>query len=183
MKKRKIILTAVSALAAGMILTARLGSAWAYFTTYTSASGSYTLQLGHETRIEETYSSHTKHLVVTNEGTGPVYVRARAFSGSQCVLTYEGEGWQSGTDGYYYYSSIVPGTASEQDGTVSKSQTTQLDVQITFPENAKEGDDYDIVVIYESLPVQYGEDGNALTPQKADWSAQVLTGRTEGGTD
>ena len=71
MKKSKIFLTAISALAAGMVLTATAGSAWAYFTTNTSASGSYTLSLGNETRIVETYSEHTKHLVVTNEGTAP----------------------------------------------------------------------------------------------------------------
>lgn len=183
MKRGKIILTTVSALAAGMILTATVGSAWAYFTTNTSASGGYALSLGHETRVEENYSNHTKHLEVTNEGTGPVYVRARAFSGSQCVLTYEGEGWQAGTDGYYYYNAIVPGIVTGQDGTVTKSKTTPLDVAITFPENAKEGDDCNVVVIYESLPVQYDEAGNALTAQAANWSAQVLTGRTEGGTD
>ena len=55
MKKSKIFLTAISALAAGMVLTATAGSAWAYFTTNTSASGSYTLSLGNETRIVETY--------------------------------------------------------------------------------------------------------------------------------
>lgn len=183
MKKSKIFLTAVSTLAAGMALTATVGSAWAYFTTNTSASGGYALSLGDETQIVETYSEHTKHLVVTNEGDAPVYVRARAFSGSRYELTYTGEGWQAGTDGYYYYSSAVPGTTTAEDGTVLKSQTTQLDILINFPEDAKEGDDCNVVVIYESLPVQYGSDGSTLPPQAADWSAKVLNGRTEGGNN
>jgi len=183
MKKSKIFLTAISALAAGMVLTATAGSAWAYFTTNTSASGSYALSLGNETRIVETYSEHTKHLVVTNEGTAPVYVRARAFSGSLYGLAYTGEGWQAGADGYYYYNAAVPGITTAEDGTVTKSQTTQLDVLITFPEEAEEGDECNVVVIYESIPVQYDSDGNPLAPQAADWSGKVLTGRTEGGND
>ncbi len=183
MKKGKVFLTAISALAAGTVLTATAGSAWAYFTTYTSASGGYALNLGHETEIVETYSEHTKHLVVTNEGDGPVYVRARAFSGSRYGLTYSGDGWQAGGDGYYYYNTIVQGIAAAEDGTVVKSQTSQLDVRITFPEDAEEGDDCNVVVIYESLPVQYDSAGNALAPQAADWSAEILAGRTEGGND
>ena len=87
--KRKNILTAVAAaLTAGLVLTAAAGEALAYFTTYTSASGSYAIDLGSDTRIEEEYSNRTKRLVVSNDGTQPVYVRARAFSGSQCTLTY-----------------------------------------------------------------------------------------------
>ncbi|MCI9336129.1 MAG: hypothetical protein HFH93_01075 [Lachnospiraceae bacterium] len=183
MKRRNIFLTAVSALAAGMILTATAGSAWAYFTTYTSASGGYAVNLGNETEIVETYSEHTKHLTVTNEGTAPVYVRARAFSGSRYGLTYEGEGWQAGADGYYYYNSVVPGITSTEDGTVSKSQTSQLDIRIAFPEDAEEGDDCNVVVIYESMPVQYDADGNILGSQAADWSVQVVTGGMEGGID
>lgn len=183
MKKKNVILTAVSALAAGMALTATVGSAWAYFTTYTSASGGYVLELEHEAEIVETYSEHTKHLSVSNEGAGPVYVRARAFSGSQYGLTYSGDGWQAGGDGYYYYNAIVPGTSTAEDGTVTTSRTSQLDITIRFPEDAEEGDDCNVVVIYESLPVQYDENGNALAPQAADWTAQVVTGRTEGGND
>ncbi len=183
MKKSKVFLTAISAFAAGMALTATVGSAWAYFTTNTTASGGYTLSLGSETRIVETYSEHTKHLTVANEGAVPVYVRARAFSGSLYGLTYTGEGWEAGADGYYYYNTIVPGTTTAEDGTVVKSRTTQLDVLITFPEDAKEGDDCNVVVIYESVPVQYDSDGNPVAPQAVDWSGKVLTGRTEGGID
>lgn len=186
--KRKNILPAVSfaaaALAAGLVLTAGAGEAWAYFTTYTSASGGYAVDLGHETQIVEEYSNHTKRLIVSNDSTQPVYVRARAFSGSQCVLSYSSEdgGWQAGNDGYYYFSQPLAGAEAAQDGTVNTAKTSELLVQIEFPADAQEGDECNVVVIYESLPVQYDTDGNTLAPQAADWSVPLAAGSVEGGT-
>ena len=173
--KRKNILPAagfaVAALAAGLVLTAGTGQAWAYFTTYTSASGGYAIDLGHETQIVEEYSNHTKRLAVSNDSTQPVYVRARAFSGSQCVLTYSSEdgGWQAGNDGYYYFSQPLAGAVTTEDG--------------EFPADAQAGDECNVVVVCESLPVQYDADGNTLAPQAADWSAPLVAGSVEGGTE
>ena len=85
MKRKKILPAAgcaAAALAAGLVLTAGMGEAWAYFTTYTSASGGYTIDLSNETQIVEEYSNHTKRLVVTNDGTRPVYVRVKQSSHS-----------------------------------------------------------------------------------------------------
>lgn len=188
MKRKKILPAAgcaAAALAAGLVLTAGMGEAWAYFTTYTSASGSYTIDLSNETQIVEEYSNHTKRLVVTNDGTRPVYVRARAFSGSQCALAYSSEDgrWQAGNDGYYYFSEPLAGAVTAEDGTVSRARTSELLVQIEFPADAEEGDGCNVVVIYESIPVQYDADGNALAPQAADWSVPLVSGSTEGGND
>lgn len=187
--KRKNILPgmgfAAAVLAAGLVLTAGVGEAWAYFTTYASASGGYTVDLDNETRITEEYSDHTKRLVVSNDGARPVYVRARAFSGSQCALTYSSGdgGWQAGNDGYYYYGEPLAGAATAPDGTVSAAKTSELLIRIAFPEDAREGDECNVVVIYESIPVQYGEDGNMLAPQAADWSAPLTSGSAEGGNE
>lgn len=186
MKKRDIaVRIAAAAAVTGMVLTAATGSAWAYFTTYTSATGGYAIDLSNETQIEETYSEHTKHVTVTNEGTQPVYVRARAFSGSQCTLAYSSSDgkWQAGNDGYYYYSEPVAGSVTSEDGTVVPGRTSELLVQITFPTEVKEGDECNVVVIYESIPVQYDTDGNVLAPQAADWSVELVTGKTEGGSN
>ena len=49
--------------------------------------------------------------------------------------------------------------------------------------DAEEGDECNVVVIYESIPVQYDADGNALAPQAADWSVPLVSGSTEGGND
>lgn len=172
-----------AALVAGMVLYTAVGDAWAYFTTYTSASGGYAIDLGSQTQIEEDYSDHTKHLVVSNDGTRPVYVRARAFSGSRYTLSYSSEDgrWQAGTDGYYYYSEPLPGVTEAEDGSVVSAETSELLVRIAFPEDAEEGEECNVVVIYESVPVQYDTDGNALAPQAADWTAELISGGMEGG--
>lgn len=176
---------AVSALAIGAALFATVGDAWSYFTTYTRATGTLRIGLGSQTQIEEDYSDHTKHLVVSNNGEQAVYVRARAFSGSRYPLSYSSAdgSWQAGSDGYYYYNGIVPGAAAGEDGTLNVSSTSELLVRIEFPADAEEGEDCNVVVIYESVPVQYDTNGNALEPWAADWTAGLVTGASEGGND
>ncbi len=66
---------------------------------------------------------------------------------------------------------------------MSRARTSELLVQIEFPADAEEGDECNVVVIYESIPVQYDADGNALAPQAADWSVPLVSGSTEGGND
>lgn len=186
---RKNILSAAgiaaAVLAAGMVLTATAGRAWSYFTTYTSATGGYTVTLGSETQIEEEYSDHTKHLTVSNEGSMPVYVRAMVFSGSRYALTCSSEdgSWQAGSDGYYYYSRILDAASVGEDGALITPKTSELLVRIGFPEDAEEGENCNVVIIYESTPVQYGPDGSALAPQEADWTRELITGGVEGGSE
>lgn len=186
---RKRILTAlcgaVSALAIGTALFATVGDAWSYFTTYTRATGTLRIDLGSRTWLEEGYSDHTKHLVVSNDGEQAVYVRARAFSGSRYPLSYSSAdgSWQERSDGYCYYNGVLPGRVTGEDGTVTAATTSELLVRIEFPADAEEGEDCNVVVIYESVPVQYDTDGNALEPWDADWSAGLVTGASEGGND
>ena len=73
--------------------------------------------------------------------------------------------WTPGEDGYYYYADIVEG-----------GQTTEpLDVKIeNIPEDAK---DFNVIVIHESTPVQYDEDGKPY----ADWNIKLDSGEVEGG--
>ena len=44
---------------------------------------------------------------------------------------------------------------------------------------------FNVVVIYESTPVRYHEDGSAFTVEETDWDEIVDTGSTEstGGTE
>lgn len=169
----KKLYLSLASLAAVAVLGASLGVAWAYFTTYAEAKGGYLLRLGSETRIEEEFTNWTKHLSVSNnEGSGPVYVRARAFCGSAYTLTYSsGSGkWRDGGDGFYYYDEILYG-----------GQTADpLDVRIDgIPADGdlEDGDGFNVVVVYESTPVAYDGDGN---PKPADWTA-VLDSVTETG--
>lgn len=167
MKKKNILL---AALAVSLTLSAGAGSAWAYFTTYANASGGYTLSLGDKTTISENEpTSWTKHVVITSQADSkPVYVRARAFCGSDYELIYSGSAkWSPNSDGYYYYSDILNGGES----------TDMLDIKIeNIPEEVKNGDSFNVVVIYETTPVRYHEDG---TPY-ADWTAELNT-TVEGG--
>lgn len=155
---RKNILLA--ALAGVLILTPAVGGASAYFTTYTGAAGGRTLQVGSQPDIEEEFSGWVKTVTVTNsEGSQPVYVRARAFSGSGYGLNYQDETgrWTAGNDGFYYYSDAVEGGGA----------TAPLKVSITgIPED---GGSFNVAVIYESTPVQYRADG---TPY-ADWNVKL----------
>ena len=102
MKKRNIFL---AALAAVMIAAGTVGSAWAYFTTYSE------------------FSDWTKHIAITSaEDSEPAYIRVKAFSGSEYTLVYSDASgkWTPGEDGYSYYADIVEG-----------GQTTEpLDVKI-----------------------------------------------------
>ena len=168
MKIKNVIMTA---LVTGMLLAGTVGSVYSYFTTNAEATGSASISLGSRTEVEEDFSAWTKRVAITSKkDSKPVYVRVKAFCGSEYSLTYSDEegNWTPGSDGYYYYTPIV--NAGET--------TTILKVLIgNVPEDVKEGDEFNVIVIYETTPVQYREDG---TPY-ADWSVKLTTGTTEGG--
>lgn len=159
--------------AVAMLFLAGIKSSWAYFTTYTKAKGGYTIELGNETKITEEFDSWTKKVSISSkEGSQPVYIRVKAFCGSEYELVYSDDSgkWTPGEDGYYYYSDIVNGGET----------TNILNVRIeNVPkgEEVKEPDSFQVVVVYESTPVQYHEDGTPF----ADWSVKVDTGTVEGG--
>ena len=163
MKKKNVFLLA---LAVVLVLSASVSAAFAYFTTYAEAKGGYEIEMG-ETHIREDFYDWTKRVtVVSDEDAQPVYVRARAFSGSQYPLSYSGEGWTQGSDGYFYYDQILYG------GQV----TSELVVRISgVPEDAVPGSGFNVVVIYETTPVQYDENGNPY----ADWNI-TFNGGAEG---
>ena len=167
MKKTKYLLTL---LAAGTILTAGIGQAMAYFTTYVEAEGNFTIHLGDETTITETFTNWTKTLTIKNEeGSEPVFVRAKAFYAPESLtLTYTGEGWSKGDDDYYYYNVVLGGGESAKP----------LEVKIeNIPIDVAKGDVFNVIVIYESTPALYDETGE--NPY-ADWTSElVVTGRTE----
>lgn len=165
MKKGKVL---IAALAAVMIMTATIGSAMAYFSAYTTASGSQTVHLRPTTRIEERFDSWTKHITVTNTGEASCYIRAAVFAGGDIGCSCSGSGWTNGGDGYWYYGEIVPAGGTTQ----------VLEVSIrNVPEEAKEGDSFNVAVVYECTPVFYEQDGTAY----ADWTAEVHVIEGTGG--
>ena len=140
-----------------LLLTAGLsvGSAMAYFTTYTQVNGGVTLSLGMTTTIpDETVDNWTKHVTIENTGDIDCFVRVRAFAGSQYQnsLVYSGENWSLAADGYYYYSEILsPGETSGE-----------LLIAI---DNMERNQSFNVIVVQESAPVIYDGDGNPI----GDW--------------
>lgn len=171
--KRKLIVTNILlvSLVSVMVLSAGIGKAWAYFTTYARAEGGYVIRLDYDTDIEEEFADWTKKITISNKsGSLPVYIRVKAFCGGEYKLVYSDEdgSWTQGTDGYWYYKHIVYGG----------EKTKPLSVRIeNIPKDAEESTEFNVVVIYESTLVRYDKSGNPY----ADWSAKQDTGRTEGG--
>jgi hypothetical protein len=165
LKKKSVIFAAITIV---LILAANLPLAWGYFSTYTEARGGVRIQPKKiETEIEEPdISDWTKHVVITNSEDGTsVYIRAKAFCGSEYNLTYEGDHWKPGADGFYYYDGILePGM-----------ETPELLVKINNHPEEEDGQEFNVVVIYESTPVRYDENGNPY----ANWS-QTLRARERG---
>lgn len=167
---RKINKKSLCLAAAALTLTAGIsaGTAMAYFTTYTEASGGVTLNMGFsETIPKEDFSNWTKHVSVENTGDYDCYIRVKALAGSkyQDGLQYsDSDGkWTPGEDGYYYYSDpIAPGES-----------TSVLDIWI----DSKESDaSFNVVVVQESTKVLYNENNEPY----ADWTQIVDTSETTG---
>lgn len=175
-KLTKRTAVAAAALAAVVALATTVGVTGAYFTTYAAAKGSVEISLNEKTTIDESFGSWTKHVTISNDAgadgsSRAVFVRAKAFSGATYPLTYSGDAnWAPGDDGYYYYyEPLNPG-----------EKTTVLDVRISgVPESEKTniGDNFNVVVVYETTPVLYDESGKPY----ADWSVILDNGDLKGG--
>ena len=121
---KKLSKKALCLAAAGLVLVggASVGSAYAYFTTYTEASGGVVFEMGAtKTEIYEDVKDGMKIVSIENTGDYACYVRVTAFAGSEYTLTYKDGGsrkWTNGGDDYWwYYSDLVqPG---ETTGTLN----------------------------------------------------------------
>ncbi len=172
MKKINGLLAAAAVM---LVLSAAIGSAWGYFTTFVEVRGGHTLKLGSRTEIDEEFSDWTKRVSISSKPDSvPVYIRAKAFCGSEYQLTYSDKNkkWTEGEDGYYYYSDILYG-GQTADELLVKIENIPADADV------KDSDNFNVVVIYESTPVLYDKDGQPY----ADWDAELETGNVEGGSN
>lgn len=166
MKANRIGLLSAAALA-GLVCMGSVGNANAYFTTYVTAKGGYSVSWYHEEEMHEEFTNWCKYITIASkEGSIPVFVRAKAFAGSTYTLSYEGSGWTyNQADGYYYYDTPLSGGAT----------TNELLVHIDdIPVTPKTETNFNVVVVYETIPATYDDSGNATDPMTADWS-QTLT--------
>jgi hypothetical protein len=165
-----------AAIAVMLIMSATMGSAWAYFTSYAKAKGGVTLKLGHEEHIDEEFDNWEKVIDLTSTAdSNPVYLRMRAYS-AEYPVTYENNAnWTKDGDWMYYNNALQPGKKLSDSG-------DELLVQINnVPESdnpeLKDGKTFNVIVVYESTEVQYDEQGNMIPATAADWSKKVDTNR------
>ena len=159
---RNLISTIILFVTIGIILCSKIEEANAYFTTYVTAKGGYKVNWSHKESIEESFMAWNKYISITSdEGSIPVYVRVKALAGSTYELLYSGADWEyCDEDGYYYYKKVLAGGSS----------TTSLCIYIDkIPVMADEGDNFNVVVVYETIPVQYDDMGNVISPMNAEW--------------
>ena len=86
MKKRTLIL---AVLAVVLVLSASIGSAVAYFTTYATARGGYVIHLGGRTEIEEDIVNNRKTVRIAVSGsrrtTATGIIRSRSMPGQRPI--------------------------------------------------------------------------------------------------
>lgn len=158
--KKPLIMAAATLALTG---TLAVGSAMAYFTTYSTAGGGVTMNMGFtETIPNEEVDENGKHITITNTGDYDCFVRVKAFAPVDLTYNAPDGGWTDGGDGYWYYGEVLP--AGETTG-------KELNITYKFPSGDEKPDEFNIVVIEECTPVLYQEDG---TPY-ADWN-HVITG-------
>ena len=163
LSKKTICLAAAAITLTG---TLAVGSACAYFTTYSTAKGSVKFNMGYtETTPHEEVRERNKIVTIENTGDYDCFVRVKAFAGTdvQNSLTYSGSNWSPGDGGYYYYSEVLPAKGGE---------STPLTINVSAVlEKVDEEHDMNVIVIQECTPVQYDRDGNPYP----DWSVAFTT--------
>lgn len=162
-KKPLIMATAALALTG----TLAVGSAMAYFTTYTTAGGGVTMNMGFtETIPNETVDKDGKHVTITNTGDYDCFVRVKAFAPVEPTYNALDGGWTAGDKGYWYYDKVLP---------AGKKTETELNIKYTFPSGDNKPEEFNVIVIQECTPVLYKEDG---TPY-ADWNHVIKDDSTQ----
>ena len=179
--------TLLVAIAVMLVMSAAMGAAWAYFTTYARAKGMVTVNLGHQEEIEEHFESWNKTInLASKSDSRPAYVRVQAFCAEYDLeYLYENEdSWVKDGDWWYYTKPLQPGEslASNHD-----ELTVHIkDVPDTGTPGLEDDETFSVIIVYESTDVQYDEDGKEKGALDADWSRKVNTNRittSEGGDD
>ena len=164
----------LTAAAVMLIMSAGMGKAWAYFSTYARATGGFPLRLGHEEHVDEEFSSWQKRITITStEDSRPVYVRARAYC-ADYDINYSGD-WEASGDWMYYTKILQPGES-----------TSTLYAKIEgVPESGspelRDADSFNVIIVYETTEVQYDQNGKEIPAEQAAWNGKIKTGRTGGG--
>ena len=162
--KKTLIMAAATLALTG---TLAVGSAMAYFTTYSTAGGGVTMNMGFtETIPNEEVDENGKHITITNTGDYDCFVRVKAFAPVELTYNAPDSGWTDGGDGYWYYDEVLP---------AGETTSHELNITYKFPSGDEKPEEFNIVVIEECTPVLYQEDG---TPY-ADWNHVIKDDSTQ----
>lgn len=164
MKQTKVAMTL---LAAALVLGMGVGTAWAYFTDSTTAEGSVPISVEPTTTITEENGPGTKTVRIRNTSQAvPVYVRARIYAAANLGADAAGDGWSGSIGEWFQYGEPLAVGAE----TAPLKVSFELERAYDFAENpdgAQDGDETNIVVVYECVPVSYDVEGN---PLPCSWS-------------
>lgn len=156
-------------MAVGLIFAGQINSANAYFTTYVTAKGGYVVSWEHHEEMTETFSEWTKYVTIASKADSvPTFIRVKAFGDTKYDLKIMGNDWEyNPADDFYYYKKDLQG------GQI----TTPLSVKISnIPVSPREGDNFNVVVVYESIVAEYNQDGSIKNPMECNWQDKLGTG-------
>ena len=163
--KRKNLALAVIAVV--LVLGMSIGTAWSYFTDTATAEGSVTLSVKPTTTITEENTPGTKTIRIANTSqTAAVWVRARAYAPVALGANASGTNWAGNIQTWYEYSEPVAAGAQTEPLSVTFTLRRPYDVN-NNPLGAKNGEEENVVVVYECMPVSYDASGN---PIPANWN-------------
>lgn len=169
MSKKSTIMTSLAkrvgviALSATLGMTAFAGTAFAYFTANTQASGGHQIKLGYSSEIDEgPMTDGNKEIVMYNTGDADIMVRVQLFYGSGVngnitVETPGAEGWtksgETGQEIWTYNKVLTPkGTADDHTTILPVNVSAKGDVDLS---------NFDVTVIGQTSLAYYDEDGTA----------------------
>jgi hypothetical protein len=184
----------LTAAAVMLVMSATMGIAWAYFTTYTTAKGGITLRLGHEEHVKEYFKNWNKRVdIEISEDSRAVFVRARGYS-AKYPLTYSdvevdlksnaqtvNKNWRYLDDGWAYYTKVLAPGAGVDGTNIADPLYVQIhDVPVENIQGVDNKDPFNVIIVYETTEVEYDSSGNPINPWDADWDAKVDTNRAGG---
>lgn len=149
-----------------LVLGATVGSAWSYFTDSATAEGTIAISVKPTSTIEEENSPGKKTIRIKNTSQAALeWVRVRAYATVALGANASGSNWSGSIDTWYEYGEPLPAGETTDPLDVTFTLKSKFDER-NNPTGAHNGDEVNVVVVYETVPVSYDASGN---PMPANW--------------
>ena len=147
-----------------MALIVGVQPAWAYFTDTHWADGGLKITIPTVTTdIQEWFGAGKKHVKIENkkESEAPVHIRARVYAPAELNVTASGTKWSGpDADGWYDFADPVAPGAKTEELTVAIDLGKLPVKSDSEAEGYVNGDNFNVIVIYEATPLLNAEGGN-----------------------